>query len=134
MRRRANGGLVLIMTITLVAAACSASSSESTRPDPAGAETCEELADVFVGITQDMLDALGTLSESELDDSFVPTAEMEEASDAFIDFLRSAPRGLPDCGSADLDRLVCARRSQLTVRGTAGEQLLRDNFPPCDDS
>jgi hypothetical protein len=133
MWRRASGRLVpLILAISLTAAACSNSDSDSTRPDPAAAETCEELADIFVDLTQGMLDALGALSQDELDDDFVPTAEMEEASDAFVDFIRFAPRDLPDCGSQEIDRLVCARRSQLTPRGTAGERLLQDNFPPCD--
>ena len=121
--------------LLLVASGCSSEGSATETPfDPAGAETCAELADMFVGSTQRMLDALGTRTDAEMEGDLPP--EIQAAGDEIGRwFWGSAGDRITDlcpAGSAEFESLVCAQASSLEALGEAAERHLRDNFPPCD--
>lgn len=127
-----------VMTATvllLVVSGCSGEDSATgTAFDPAGAETCAELADMFVGSTQRMLEALGTRTDADMEGDIPP--EIQAASDEIGEwFYGSAGErsiDLCDGGSAEFEALVCEQASSFEALGEAAERHVRDNVPPCD--
>ena len=130
--------LVAVVTaagLLFAASGCSSEGSATETPfDPAGAETCAELADMFAGSTQRMLDALGTRTDAEMEGNIPP--EIQAASDEIGEwFFGSAGDRITDLcpgGSAEFESLVCEQASSFEALGEAAERHLRDNFPPCD--
>lgn len=121
--------------LLLVVSGCSGEDSAADTPfDPAAAETCAELADMFVGSTQRMLEALGTRTDADMEGD-VPS-EIQAASDEIGEWFygSAGERGIELCagGSAEFEELVCEQASSFEALGEAAERHLRDNVPPCD--
>lgn len=126
---------VAAAALLVAASGCSGETSVADRPfDPSGAETCAELADMFVGSTQRMLDALGTRTDADMEGD-VP-AEIQAAGDEIADWFygSAGERGIELCagGAAEFESLVCEQAPSFEALGEAAEQHLRDNVPPCN--
>ena len=127
---------VMTATVLLMAASgCSGEESAADTPfDPAGAETCAELADMFVGSTQRMLEALGTRTDADMEGDIPP--EIQAAGDEIGEWFYGSDgeRAVELCtgGSAEFESLVCEQASSFEALGEAAERHMRDNVPPCD--
>lgn len=128
---------IALVAMLVSVPACSSDTDTGAAYDPAAAESCADLADMFVGSTQRMLDALGTRSDADMAeiDPDIP-AELQTASDEIGEWF-SGPAGervveLCPGGVDEFETLVCEQASSLQPDGEAGERHMSENFPPCD--
>ncbi len=124
----------LLVVLALVGAACADDTDGVVAFDPDSAETCQELVDMYIGSQSRMLDALGTMTDEDLEGD-VPS-EVEVAGTEIMEWLSgSAGERVDELCSGGVDEfetLVCSQASQLVAQGPAAERHLRDNFPACD--
>lgn len=105
----------------------------SVGADPAAATSCEELADSFIAINQELIAVFG---KGPIEDFWIPG---DESYPPEVDAAGRAWRGKMTILSAQdqilgcsevLEQLVCDERaSQLEVPGDAALAFLYDNFP-----
>ncbi len=134
---------LVFASILLVASACGGDSGDADAAslDPATAQSCAELADVFLSINQEFLDDVGdTLAEDfqalmqplfeEQETLPPPVAKLKASSDA----LRVRMDELA-CTDEELQRLAFSRADRLEARGSAGElwiSILLEEDDPAD--
>jgi hypothetical protein len=123
----------LLAVLALVGAAC-ASTNGVVAFDPDSADSCQELADMFIGSQSRMLDALGTMTDRDLEGE-IPS-EVEAAANEIAEWFNGTASERVDelCsgGVDEFETLVCKQATQLVAQGPAAERHLRDNFPACD--
>ena len=113
------GAIALILAIVLVTA-------NSSPPDPLAANSCEELADVWVELVQLAIDDIGdAVSE---DDLRVEQADavFEARSTSFE--LRAETLG---CSDSLMESLICLRVDSLKARGPYTTEILADLRSSC---
>ena len=125
----------LLAAAALLLAASACADSPANEPfDPSGAESCEELADMFVGSTQRMLDALDGLVAEDLEGE-IP-ADVQTAGDEVGEwFFGSAGERIGELcpgGTEEFEAFACEEASTLSASGPEAERHLRDNFPTCE--
>ena len=124
----------LLIAVILVVSACGSDDSEPVAFDPEGAESCQDLADMFIGTHQRMLEALGDATDADLTDD-VP-ADVQAASEELLEWFDGSAGAriseLCEGGAEEFEALACEQESKLEAQGEAGERHLREAFPPCD--
>lgn len=124
----------LVVVLVLVGAACADDTDGVVAFDPDSAESCQELADMFIGSQSRMLDAFGTMTDKDLEGD-IPS-EVEAAANEIAEwFYGTAGERVDELCSGGVDEfetLVCTQATQLVAQGPAAERHLRDNFPTCD--
>lgn len=127
--------LFLVVFIVMVAGVCGCGgdNDEAVAFDLPAAESCADLADMFVGSTQRMLVALGTRTDANMEGDL--PADIEAASDEIGEWFYGSGGGrvaeLCSEGDAEFEQLVCEQASSLESLGEAAQRHMRDNFP-CD--
>ena len=125
---------ILLVMLVLAGAACAGDNDGAVAFDPDGADSCQELADMFIGSQSRMLDALGTMTDEDLEGG--TPSEVEAAGNEITDWLYGAAGErvgeLCPGGVAEFETLVCKQATGLVAEGPAAERHLRDNFPTCD--
>ncbi len=127
--------LFLVAFIVMVAGVCGCGgdNDEAAAFDLPAAESCADLADMFVGSTQRMLDALGTRTDANMEGDL--PVDIEAAGDEIGEWLYGSggERVAELCseGDAEFEQLVCKQASSLEALGEAAQRHMRDNFP-CD--
>jgi hypothetical protein len=123
----------LLVVLALVGAACADGTDGVVAFDPDGADSCQELADMFIGSHSRMLDALGTMADEDLEGD-IPS-EVEVAGAEIMEWLSgtAGERVSELCpgGVDELETLVCEQAPQLVAQGSAAERHLRESFPTC---
>ena len=124
----------LFAVVVLLGTGCADGTDSAIAFDPEGAESCQELADMYIGSHARMLDALGAMTDEDLEGE-VPS-EVEAASNEIAEWLygTAGERVAELCsgGIDEFETLACEQVSQLVAGGPAAERHLRDNFPSCD--
>jgi hypothetical protein len=118
----------------LIAASPCGDSADDEPFDPAGAESCEEMADMFVASTQRMLDALNELVAEDLEGDIPPDVQTanDEIGEWFFGSAGERAKELCSGGSEEFDAFVCDKAATLEASGPEAERHMRDNFPNCE--
>jgi len=112
------------VAMILLAAGCGGSGSS----DPASAETCRDLADVNIGILNQMIDEMAGWSEErvgEAMDSFDLPEELAAFQDDIDEFNERYDE--LDCDAEDFEQLICDVLGDLDVGDAAG-RMIRDGL------
>ncbi|MDH3426158.1 MAG: hypothetical protein OEM22_05750 [Acidimicrobiia bacterium] len=118
---------ITLLALVLLVAACTPSPLDA---EPAEIDTCEDIATATVGVLQDQLDLVATLSlEQVLADPGPPELEaLELRGDELA--ARSTAIG---CGDAEIGVLIKDRSQGLVAEGPVAERFLdaiRDRIGP----
>ena len=109
------------------------SADSATELDPAAAQSCVELADMFVESTQRVLNATAAAEAAGLEGEATP--EVVAAFDDHMGFVTepgaSRAQELPDCGFVEFLRLLCERAPALELQ--APEQSLENTAFPSSE-
>ena len=126
--------LVVAIAMVMLGAACSSNASDPLAYDPQGAETCEELADMFIGSHVRMLDALGSRTDADLEGEVPPEIRTASAEigEWFIGEAGARITSLCPGGAAEFESYFCEDVASIEPQGEAGERHVRDNVPRCN--
>ena len=124
---------LIVAALLVVATSCSDGAADEPY-DPAAAESCEELADMFVGSTQRMLDALEGLVAADLEGDIPSAVDTAGAEIGEWFFGSTGERIAQLCtgGAEEFEKHACDEASTLKVSGPEAERHMRDNFPTCE--
>lgn len=125
---------VAFVVVALAVTACGDGDGEPVAFDPEGADSCQELADMFIGTHQRMLEAIGDATDEDLAGDIPP--DLEAAGEELLEWFSGSAGArigeLCDGGAEEFEALACEQESKLEAEGEAGERHLREAFPPCD--
>ena len=127
--------LAIAVALILLSPACTSSESNPAAYDPQGAGSCEELADMFIGSQIRMLEAIGTRTDTEMDEGDIPPeirAAGEELGEWFYGTAGERVAELCPGGVEEFETYVCEDVALLEAQGEAGERHIRDTVPPCE--
>ena len=127
--------LAIAVALILLSPACTSSESNPAAYDPQGAGSCEELADMFIGTHIRMLEALGTRTDAEMEESDISPeirAAGEELGEWFSTEAGERIGDLCPGGVEEFETYVCEDVDLLEPGGEAGERHIREAVPPCD--
>ncbi len=113
------------LAVIVLIAGCT---SETDSLDPASASTCDELVDIYLAASQNILDGVGSRTVEEMRP---PPAEVQADIDIWFEIYWEVlpSRSAELCGEGKFETLLCARQSDIEAFGPAGENLLQSNFP-----
>ena len=126
--------LALLLTVTMALTSCASDSSDTAAYDPEGADSCADLADMFVGSQVRMLEALGTRTDADMEGD-IPTDIQTAGDEIGAWFYGAAGERVAELcpgGVAEFETLVCDQADAFEAQGEAAERHLRDNFPTCN--
>lgn len=113
--------------------------TSSTSPEAAN---CDQLADLFLSITQQFLDDLGDAPVSEFEAMMLPVFEEQETLPAPVAKLKASSDALRvrmdefECTDEELQRLAFSRADRLEAHGPAGElwiSILLEEDDPAEE-
>lgn len=125
--------IALVLMLAFAAVACGGgdddNAADSGPVSMSDAETCEQLADAFMPLMQEVLDSLSELSMADL----MAMEEDPEVLDQFEDRLDEVSEKSSElnCDSDEMAALLGARMDQLTATGPVAElvlELIREDF------
>jgi hypothetical protein len=128
------GLVVLLLAAATALSACASDSLDAAAYDLEGARTCDDLADMYIGSQQRMLEALGTRTDADMEGD-IPT-DIQAASAEVAQWIYGSGgervEALCWSGMDEIEWLVCEQAATFEAQGEAGERHLRDNIPTCD--
>jgi hypothetical protein len=114
--------MALVLMLSFGAIACGSDDEDDEPPTAANAETCEELADAFVGTMQGVLDAVSELSMEDI----MAEEEPEVLGDFEQDLEDAEAKSEElDCSDDEMAELLNDRVDDLTADGPVAELVLQ---------
>lgn len=122
--------LGLLLVLALTAAACGGGGGGIT--DPAEANSCADLAEVTINMTQEAIDAFDEMSIADFA-ALGETGEMPEAITRLEALGRQLEQRAAELGCSDdeLMELTCARIGDLKASGDFGKLMLAELTDQC---